>query len=63
MPKQYGLPIRKHINELERMQRMAMKMVSELEGLQYEERLREMNLQTPEQRRERGGNTNLQIME
>ncbi len=44
----------KNINKLERIQMMATKIVPELEGLQYEERLREINLQALEQRKERG---------
>ncbi|XP_050692945.1 uncharacterized protein LOC126983856 [Eriocheir sinensis] len=46
--------MKKHIVKLERIQRMATKMVPELEGLTYEERLKEMDLPTLEQRRERG---------
>ncbi len=54
IPKQDGLPSRKkHVDKLEKIPGMAMKIVPELEGLQYEERLREMNLQTLEQRKER----------
>ena len=45
---------KKHIKKLERIQRIATKMVPELAGLTYEERLRVMNLPTLEQRRERG---------
>ncbi len=45
---------RKNVNKLEKIQRMGMKLVPELEGLQYEERLREINLSTLKQRRERG---------
>ncbi len=60
MLKQYGIHIRKkHVNKLETIQRMPTKRVPELQGLQYEERLREMNLQTLEQRGERGDNKNL----
>lgn len=44
---------KKHIKKLERIQRMASKMVPELEGLIYEERLKEMNLTTLEQRKGR----------
>lgn len=46
-------PHKKHIKKLERIQRMASKMVPELEGLIYEERLKEMNLTTLEQRKGR----------
>ena len=45
---------KKHIKKLERLQKMATKMVPELEGMTYEERLQAMNLPTLEQRRERG---------
>ncbi len=45
---------KRHINKLERMQRMTTKLVPELEGLQYQDRLREINLTTLEQRRDRG---------
>ena len=45
---------KKHVKKLERIQRMATKMVPELEELTYEERLREINLPTLEERRERG---------
>ena len=45
---------KKHIRKLERLQRMATKMVPELAEMTYEERLKEMNLLTLEQRRERG---------
>ncbi len=38
MLKQCGPPTRKHINKLERIQRMATKLVPELEGLQYQDR-------------------------
>ena len=49
----YGLHIRKkHIKKFERIQRMATKMVPELEGRMYEERLEEMNLPILEERRE-----------
>ncbi len=59
MPKQYDVPTRtQHVSKLERIQRMATKRMPELKGLQYEEKLREMNLQTLEQSRERGFNTN-----
>ena len=45
---------KKHVKKLERIQRMATKMVPELEELSYEERLKEIKLPTLEQRRERG---------
>ena len=45
---------KKHIKKLERLQRMATKMVPELSGMTYEERIRAMDLPTLEQRRERG---------
>ncbi len=45
---------KKHIRKLERIQRIATKLVPELEDLQYEERLREMKLMTLEEGRERG---------
>ena len=45
---------KKDIKKLERLQRMATKMVPELAEMQYEERLKAMNLPTLEQRRERG---------
>ena len=45
---------KKHVKKLERLQRMATKMVPELVEMTYEERLRELNLLTLEQRRERG---------
>ncbi len=35
---------KKHINKLQSIQRMATKIVPEMEGLQYKERLRERNL-------------------
>ncbi len=61
MLKQCGLSLykKKHVNKLERIKRMATKLVPELEGLQYQDRLREINLPTLEQRRERGDNTNI----
>ena len=40
--------------KLERIQRIATKMVPELEDLTYEERLKEMHLTTLKERRERG---------
>ena len=45
---------KKHIKKLERLQRMATKMVPEIRELTYEERLRAMDLPTMEKRRERG---------
>ncbi len=45
---------KKKKEKLERIQRMAIKLVPELEVLQYQDRLREINLLTLEQRRERG---------
>ena len=45
---------KKHIRKLERIQRIATKMVPELKELTYEERLKEMKLPTLEERRERG---------
>ena len=45
---------KKHIKKLERLQRMATRMVPELAEMTYEERLKELNLLTLEQRRERG---------
>merc|ERR1712035_247280 len=45
---------KKHIRKLERIQRIATKMVAELKELTYEERLKEMKLPTLEERRERG---------
>ena len=46
--------LKKHIRKLERIQRAATKLVPELENLPYSERLREMDLPTLEERRERG---------
>ena len=46
--------LRKHVMKLERVQRAATRMVPELANLQYEERLKELNLPTLEERRERG---------
>ncbi len=43
---------KKHIRKFERIQRIAMKLLLKLKGLQYEERLREMKLMTLEERRE-----------
>ena len=45
---------KKHVLKLERIQRIATKMVSDLEDLPYEERLKEMHLTTLKERRERG---------
>ena len=45
---------KKHIRKLERLQRMATKMVPEMKDMTYEERLRAMDLPTLERRRERG---------
>lgn len=45
---------KKHIKKLERLQRIATKMVPGLRGKSYEERLQALNLTTLEQRRERG---------
>ena len=46
---------KKHVLKFERIQRIATKMVPELEDLTYEERLKEMHLTTlKERRRERG---------
>ena len=45
---------KKHVLQLEIIQRIATKMVPELEELTYEERLKEMHLTTLEERRERG---------
>ncbi len=44
----------KHIRKLERIQRIATKLVPELQDFQYDEKLREMKLMTLEERRERG---------
>ena len=46
--------LRKHIQKLERVQRHATRMVPELRNLSYGERLKELDLPTLEQRRERG---------
>ena len=45
---------KKHIRKLERLQRIATKMVPEMKEMTYEERLRAMDLPTLERRRERG---------
>ena len=42
----------KHMSKLESIQRIATKMVPELEDLPYEERLKEMHLTTLKERRE-----------
>ena len=44
----------KHVLELERIERIAAKMVPELEELTYEERLKEMHLTTLKERSKRG---------
>ncbi len=44
----------KHIGKLEKIQRIATKLVLKLKEQQYEERLKEMHLMTLEERRERG---------
>ena len=44
---------KKHVLKLERIQRIATKIVPELEDLLYEERLKEMHLTTLNDRRER----------
>ena len=46
--------LKKHINKLERVQRHATRLVPELRGLSYEERLEGLNLPSLELRRERG---------
>ena len=56
---EYAAPVwnphlRKHIQKLERVQRHATRMVPELRDLSYDERLKELDLPTLEQRRERG---------
>ena len=43
-----------HVLKLERIQRIATKMVPDLEDLTYEERLKEMHLTTLKETRERG---------
>ena len=45
---------KKHVLKLERIQRIATKMVPDLEDLTYEERLKEMYLTTLNERGERG---------
>ncbi len=44
---------KKHINKLERIQRIATKMVPELKDLSYMDRLKEMQLTTLQEQRER----------
>ena len=44
----------KHVLKLERIQRIATKIVPELEDLTYEERLKKMHLTTLKERRARG---------
>ena len=44
---------KKHVLKLERIQRISTKMGPELKNLTYEERLKEMQLNTLEERRER----------
>jgi len=46
--------MKKHIKKLERVQRAATRMVPELSDLEYEERLKKINLPKLEERRERG---------
>ena len=46
---------KKHVLKLERIQRIATKMVPQVEDLTYEERLKEIHLTTLKERRERGG--------
>jgi hypothetical protein len=46
--------LKKHIMKLEKVQRFATRLVPELRGMGYEERLRELCLTTLERRRERG---------
>ena len=46
--------LKKHINKIERVQRMATKMIPELRELTYEERLEKLQLPTLHERRERG---------
>ena len=45
---------KKHLLKLERIQRIATKMVPDLENWKYEDRLKEMHLTTLKQRIERG---------
>ena len=53
---------KKNIRKLERVQRAATKMVPELSGMSYEERLKKMELPTLEKRRERGDLINVYRM-
>ena len=46
--------MRKYIDKLERVQRRATRLISEISQLSYEERLRQCRLTTPETRRIRG---------
>ena len=46
--------LKKHIRKLERIQRAASKLPSNMRDMPYEERLKVLNLTTLEQRRERG---------
>ena len=50
----WSLHKKKHVLKLERIQRIATKMVPELRDLTYEERLKEIQLSTFEERREKG---------
>ncbi len=54
---------KKHVKKLERIRRMATMLVPELAGIQYQDRLREINPSTLEHRREKGDNTNVSILE
>nr|XP_053632169.1 uncharacterized protein LOC128688366 [Cherax quadricarinatus] len=56
---EYAVPVwnphlAKHIRKLEKVQRFATRLVPELRGMSYEERLREIDLTTLEDRRVRG---------
>ncbi len=53
-PEVVWLPHKKHKKKMERIQRLATKLVPELEKLIYEERLKEIQSVTLEERRERG---------
>lgn len=46
--------LKKHINKLEKVQRAATRLIPELRGMSYEERLERLKLPSLEQRRERG---------